>query len=137
MLCGLDFEPLSLSLSSMPSCDLVSLTNMLILLHYLESFKSELAEIGVLFPSAGEAVVGVCLEGRTPLTCSIVGFILYNACKPGQGVINLFSDQGHKDGRPVEVKVSSFVGIIMLSPQESSFPFPEHASSAPEFLQLM
>ncbi|GKA20076.1 hypothetical protein Tco_0700065 [Tanacetum coccineum] len=44
MLCGLDFEPLSLSLSSMPSCDLVSLTNMLILLHYLESFKSELAE---------------------------------------------------------------------------------------------
>ncbi|GJV15204.1 hypothetical protein Tco_1360527 [Tanacetum coccineum] len=44
MLCDLDFEPLSLSLSSMPSCDLVSLTNMLILLHYLESFKSELAE---------------------------------------------------------------------------------------------
>ncbi|GJS20440.1 gypsy type transposase [Tanacetum coccineum] len=49
MLCDLDFEPLSLSLSSMPSCDLVSLTNMLILLHYLESFKSELAE---LFQSA-------------------------------------------------------------------------------------
>ncbi|GJR01887.1 hypothetical protein Tco_1092616 [Tanacetum coccineum] len=41
MLCDLDFEPLSLSLSSLPSCDLVSLTNMLILLHYLESFKSE------------------------------------------------------------------------------------------------
>ncbi|GJS13983.1 hypothetical protein Tco_0408455 [Tanacetum coccineum] len=45
MLCDLDFEPLSLSLSSLPSCDLMSLTNMLILLHYLESFKSELAEI--------------------------------------------------------------------------------------------
>ncbi|GKA57205.1 reverse transcriptase domain-containing protein [Tanacetum coccineum] len=44
MLCDLDFEPLSLSLSSLPSCDLMSLTNMLILLHYLESFKSELAE---------------------------------------------------------------------------------------------
>ncbi|GKC29109.1 putative reverse transcriptase domain-containing protein [Tanacetum coccineum] len=47
MLCDLDFEPLSLSLSSMPSCDLVSLTNMLILLHYLESFKSELAKVFV------------------------------------------------------------------------------------------
>ncbi|GKA25101.1 hypothetical protein Tco_0711134 [Tanacetum coccineum] len=34
---SLDFEPLLLSLSSMPSCDLVSLTNILILLHYLES----------------------------------------------------------------------------------------------------
>ncbi|GJR44711.1 hypothetical protein Tco_1312814 [Tanacetum coccineum] len=44
MLCDLDFEPLSLSLSSLPSCDLTSLTNMLILLHYLESFKSEFAE---------------------------------------------------------------------------------------------
>ncbi|GJT11303.1 reverse transcriptase domain-containing protein [Tanacetum coccineum] len=42
MLCDLDFEPLSLSLSSLPSCGLMSLTNMLILLHYLESFKSEL-----------------------------------------------------------------------------------------------
>ncbi|GKD23655.1 hypothetical protein Tco_1225358 [Tanacetum coccineum] len=31
MLCDLDFEPLSLSLSSLPSCDLVSLTNILIL----------------------------------------------------------------------------------------------------------
>ncbi|GKB93695.1 syndetin-like protein isoform X1, partial [Tanacetum coccineum] len=31
MLYDLDFEPLSLSLSSMPSCDLVSLTNILIL----------------------------------------------------------------------------------------------------------
>ncbi|GJS53250.1 hypothetical protein Tco_0626612 [Tanacetum coccineum] len=31
MLCDLDFEPLSLSLSSMPSCDLVSLTHILIL----------------------------------------------------------------------------------------------------------
>ncbi|GKB40717.1 putative reverse transcriptase domain-containing protein [Tanacetum coccineum] len=31
MLCDLDIEPLSLSLSSMPSCDLVSLTNILIL----------------------------------------------------------------------------------------------------------
>ncbi|GJY17703.1 hypothetical protein Tco_0389194 [Tanacetum coccineum] len=39
MLCDLDFEPLSLSLSSLPSCDLVSLTDMLILLHYLESFN--------------------------------------------------------------------------------------------------
>ncbi|GJW16218.1 hypothetical protein Tco_0020351 [Tanacetum coccineum] len=47
MLCDLDFEPLSLSLSSLPSCDLMSLTNMLILLHYLESFKSELAEVFV------------------------------------------------------------------------------------------
>ncbi|GJR69640.1 hypothetical protein Tco_0015705 [Tanacetum coccineum] len=45
MLCDLDFEPLSLSLSSLPSCDLLFLTNMLILLHYLESFKSELAEL--------------------------------------------------------------------------------------------
>ncbi|GJX37693.1 hypothetical protein Tco_0250996 [Tanacetum coccineum] len=48
MLCDLDFEPLSLSLSSLPSCDLVSLTNMLILLHYLESFKSEFAELSCL-----------------------------------------------------------------------------------------
>ncbi|GKE11548.1 hypothetical protein Tco_1415099 [Tanacetum coccineum] len=47
MLCDLDFEPLSLSLSSLPSCDLLFLTNMLILLHYLESFKSELAEVFV------------------------------------------------------------------------------------------
>ncbi|GJS98402.1 hypothetical protein Tco_0819572 [Tanacetum coccineum] len=47
MLCDLDFEPLSLSLSSLPSCDLMSLTNMLILLHYLESFKSEFAEVFV------------------------------------------------------------------------------------------
>ncbi|GJZ23040.1 hypothetical protein Tco_0560499, partial [Tanacetum coccineum] len=47
MLCDLDFEPLSLSLSSLSSCDLVSLTNMLILLHYLESFKSEFAEVFV------------------------------------------------------------------------------------------
>ncbi|GJT29770.1 hypothetical protein Tco_0910045 [Tanacetum coccineum] len=47
MLCDIDFEPLSLSLSSLPSCDLVSLTNMLILLHYLESFKSEFAEVFV------------------------------------------------------------------------------------------
>ncbi|GJT70301.1 ribonuclease H-like domain-containing protein [Tanacetum coccineum] len=47
MLCDLDFEPLSLSLSSLPSCDLVSLTNMLILLHYLKSFKSEFAEVFV------------------------------------------------------------------------------------------
>ncbi|GJT32859.1 hypothetical protein Tco_0923278 [Tanacetum coccineum] len=31
MLCDLDFEPLSLSLSSMPSCDLESLTNIFIL----------------------------------------------------------------------------------------------------------
>ncbi|GKD08128.1 hypothetical protein Tco_1187813 [Tanacetum coccineum] len=31
MLCDLDFEPLSLSLTSMPSCDLESLTNILIL----------------------------------------------------------------------------------------------------------
>ncbi|GKC36982.1 retrovirus-related pol polyprotein from transposon TNT 1-94 [Tanacetum coccineum] len=38
MLCNLNFEP---------SCDLVSLTNMLILLHYLESFKSEFAEVFV------------------------------------------------------------------------------------------
>ncbi|GKG15072.1 hypothetical protein Tco_0354672, partial [Tanacetum coccineum] len=31
MLCDLDFEPLSLSLSSLPSYDLVSVTNILIL----------------------------------------------------------------------------------------------------------
>ncbi|GKG30594.1 hypothetical protein Tco_0423082, partial [Tanacetum coccineum] len=47
MLCDLEFEPLSLSLSSLPSCDLMTLTNMLILLHYLESFKSEFAEVFV------------------------------------------------------------------------------------------
>ncbi|GJX37022.1 hypothetical protein Tco_0250325, partial [Tanacetum coccineum] len=47
MLCDLDFKPSSLSLSSMPSYDLESLTNMLILLHYLESFKSELAKVFV------------------------------------------------------------------------------------------
>ncbi|GJX99099.1 hypothetical protein Tco_0356118 [Tanacetum coccineum] len=45
MLCDLDFEPLSLSLSSLPSCDLMSLTNMLILLHYLESLNQMLAEV--------------------------------------------------------------------------------------------
>ncbi|GJV82337.1 hypothetical protein Tco_1522235 [Tanacetum coccineum] len=53
MLCDLDFKPLSLSLSSLPSCDLLFLTNMLILLHYLESFKSEFAE------SFGEVVSSI------------------------------------------------------------------------------
>ncbi|GKA13777.1 hypothetical protein Tco_0693423 [Tanacetum coccineum] len=48
LLCGSWICALSLSLSSLPSCDLMSLTNMLILLHYLESFKSELAEISKL-----------------------------------------------------------------------------------------
>ncbi|GKC23533.1 ribonuclease H-like domain-containing protein, partial [Tanacetum coccineum] len=42
MLCDLDFEPLSLSLSSMPSCDLVSLTNMLILFIILKALFQSL-----------------------------------------------------------------------------------------------
>ncbi|GJT80260.1 hypothetical protein Tco_1054602 [Tanacetum coccineum] len=44
MLCDLDFEPLSLSSSSFPSCDLVSLANILILCLILKASKSELAE---------------------------------------------------------------------------------------------
>ncbi|GJV15511.1 hypothetical protein Tco_1360834 [Tanacetum coccineum] len=46
MLCDLDFEPLSLSLSSMPSCDLVSffLCQIAHTMPYLERFKSELAK---------------------------------------------------------------------------------------------
>ncbi|GJZ83256.1 ribonuclease H-like domain-containing protein [Tanacetum coccineum] len=47
MLCDLDFEPLSLSLSFMPFCDLVSLTNILILCLILKATKSELAEVFV------------------------------------------------------------------------------------------
>ncbi|GKD17854.1 retrovirus-related pol polyprotein from transposon TNT 1-94 [Tanacetum coccineum] len=42
MLCDLDFEPLSLSLSSMPSCDLVSLTNILILCLILKALFQSL-----------------------------------------------------------------------------------------------
>ncbi|GJX11841.1 uncharacterized mitochondrial protein-like protein [Tanacetum coccineum] len=42
MLCDLDFEPLSLSLSSMPSCDLVSLTNILILCLILKASNQSL-----------------------------------------------------------------------------------------------
>ncbi|GKA40731.1 hypothetical protein Tco_0733324 [Tanacetum coccineum] len=39
----LDFEPLSSSLSSMPSCDLVSFDkHLLITMPHLESFKTEL-----------------------------------------------------------------------------------------------
>ncbi|GJY87898.1 hypothetical protein Tco_0502526 [Tanacetum coccineum] len=57
MLCDLDFEPLSLSLSSMPSCDLVSL---LIL-----KLKSEFADVSVF----------VCLRkqllGNQPLNLTV------------------------------------------------------------------
>ncbi|GJY94256.1 retrovirus-related pol polyprotein from transposon TNT 1-94 [Tanacetum coccineum] len=42
MLCDLDFELLSLSLSSMPSCDLVSLTNILILCLILKASNQSL-----------------------------------------------------------------------------------------------
>ncbi|GJY74369.1 crowded nuclei 2-like protein [Tanacetum coccineum] len=42
MLCDLDFKPLSLSLSSMPSCDLVSLTNILILCLILKASNQSL-----------------------------------------------------------------------------------------------
>ncbi|GJW82511.1 hypothetical protein Tco_0146486 [Tanacetum coccineum] len=42
MLCDLDFEPLSLFLSSMPSCDLVSLTNILILCLILKASDQSL-----------------------------------------------------------------------------------------------
>ncbi|GJV68486.1 hypothetical protein Tco_1483995 [Tanacetum coccineum] len=42
MLCDLDFEPLSLSLSYMPSCDLVSLTNILILCLILKASNQSL-----------------------------------------------------------------------------------------------
>ncbi|GJY62549.1 zf-CCHC domain-containing protein [Tanacetum coccineum] len=42
MLCDLDFEPLSLSLSSLPSCDLVSLTNILILCLILKASNQSL-----------------------------------------------------------------------------------------------
>ncbi|GKA32133.1 hypothetical protein Tco_0718500 [Tanacetum coccineum] len=42
MLCDLDFEPLSLSLSSMPSCDLESLTNILILCLILKASNQSL-----------------------------------------------------------------------------------------------
>ncbi|GJW43511.1 hypothetical protein Tco_0072310 [Tanacetum coccineum] len=42
MLCDLDFEPLSLSLSSMPSCDLVSFTNILILCLILKASNQSL-----------------------------------------------------------------------------------------------
>ncbi|GKB15933.1 hypothetical protein Tco_0849856 [Tanacetum coccineum] len=42
MLCDLDFEPLSLSLSSMPSCDLESLTNILIMCLILKASDQSL-----------------------------------------------------------------------------------------------
>ncbi|GJU61103.1 hypothetical protein Tco_1238869 [Tanacetum coccineum] len=42
MLCDLDFKPLSLSLSSLPSCDLVSLINMLILFIILKALFQSL-----------------------------------------------------------------------------------------------
>ncbi|GJZ63569.1 Rop guanine nucleotide exchange factor 5 [Tanacetum coccineum] len=42
MLCDLDFEPLSLSLSFMPSCDLVSLANILILCLILKASNQSL-----------------------------------------------------------------------------------------------
>ncbi|GJW96765.1 hypothetical protein Tco_0178573 [Tanacetum coccineum] len=42
MLCDLDFEPLSLSLSSLPSCDLESLTNILILCLILKALNQSL-----------------------------------------------------------------------------------------------
>ncbi|GKC61094.1 hypothetical protein Tco_1088692 [Tanacetum coccineum] len=42
MLCDLDFEPLSLSLSSLPSCDLVSFTNILILCLILKASNQSL-----------------------------------------------------------------------------------------------
>ncbi|GJS48311.1 hypothetical protein Tco_0598432 [Tanacetum coccineum] len=42
MLCDLDFEPLSLSLTSMPSCDLESLTNILILCLILKASNQSL-----------------------------------------------------------------------------------------------
>ncbi|GJX81284.1 reverse transcriptase domain-containing protein, partial [Tanacetum coccineum] len=45
MLCDLDFEPLSLSLSSLPSCDLDQHSHTV---PHLESFKSELAELSCL-----------------------------------------------------------------------------------------
>ncbi|GJS11978.1 hypothetical protein Tco_0368774 [Tanacetum coccineum] len=70
MLCDLDFEPLSLSLSSMPSCDLVSLTNMLILLHYLESFKSELAEIDPHHFNAESDLIESLLNQNTSIDSS-------------------------------------------------------------------
>ncbi|GKA75892.1 hypothetical protein Tco_0782270 [Tanacetum coccineum] len=49
-LCDFTFEPLTLSLTSMPSCDLESLTNILILTvggPHLESFRSEFVEVFV------------------------------------------------------------------------------------------
>ncbi|GKF94091.1 hypothetical protein Tco_0283791, partial [Tanacetum coccineum] len=42
MLCDLDFEPLTLSLMSMPSCDLESLTNILILCLILKALNQSL-----------------------------------------------------------------------------------------------
>ncbi|GJU42879.1 hypothetical protein Tco_1195836 [Tanacetum coccineum] len=42
MLCDLDIEPLSLSLSSLPSCDLVSFTNILILCLILKASNQSL-----------------------------------------------------------------------------------------------
>ncbi|GJR68594.1 putative reverse transcriptase domain-containing protein [Tanacetum coccineum] len=42
MLCDLDFEPLTLSLTSMPSCDLKSLTNILILCLILKASNQSL-----------------------------------------------------------------------------------------------
>ncbi|GJU26254.1 hypothetical protein Tco_1164875 [Tanacetum coccineum] len=71
MLCDLDFEPLSLSLSSLPSCDLMSLTNMLILLHYLESFKSEFTEV--------EAIVLDVLSSSTVLEPQLADYATYSA----------------------------------------------------------
>ncbi|GKD60566.1 hypothetical protein Tco_1298075, partial [Tanacetum coccineum] len=42
MSCDLDFEPLSLSLSSLPFCDLVSFTNILILCLILKASNQSL-----------------------------------------------------------------------------------------------
>ncbi|GJY13109.1 reverse transcriptase domain-containing protein [Tanacetum coccineum] len=83
MLCDLDFEPLSLSLSSLPSCDLMSLTNMLILLHYLESFKSEFAEVLKKLPEKlGD-------PGRFLIPCDFSEFDSYLALADLGASINL------------------------------------------------
>ncbi|GJY76769.1 hypothetical protein Tco_0481885 [Tanacetum coccineum] len=100
MLCDLDFEPLSLSLSSLPSCDLMSLTNMLILLHYLESFKSELAEVFVL--SSGAFLDSLVLHQ--------LDFLILNR-----------SELGIQENRNESVQVQSLVvlKVVPLAKQDS------------------
>ncbi|GJT64381.1 hypothetical protein Tco_1015861 [Tanacetum coccineum] len=77
MLCDLDFEPLTLSLTSMPSCDLESLTNILILCLILKASNQtckldDVQQCGARLPPIHINDLGVEMSidivGVTPVT---------------------------------------------------------------------